>query len=231
MRESRGWDSLWSARGGVRVRVCMRCTRRWNKLPCLSILFPSFNFSLENGKSFDSWEMIFGDYAKGCSGLWHRGVSDTRIASTRRPDGPKNRERIFTFSSEFPCRLSLKCPSGVFASRTFYFLITRSRPVTRRTLKFTSNLKLPNFSEKQKTFFFPFSVEQHKEGEKNGWEKNYQQVIFRLSFPVFFTDTEKRRGNLWSRACLCPFYCLFWFFCSHSFDTIFKNFLALGWKN
>lgn len=131
--------------------------------------------------------------------LRHKGLMDPKIAMGN-----------FTFSSEFSCRLSLKCPSGVFFAITCHFLMhdTRSSLITRRTLKFSSNLKLPNFSEKQKTFFFPFSVEQHKEGEKMD-EKKLSTSYFSPLFSRLFTDTEKRRGNLWSRACLCPFYCLF----------------------
>lgn len=227
-----GWDSLWSARAGVCVRVCMRCSRRWNKLPCLSILFPSFSFSLENGKSFDSWEMIFGDYAKGCSQLWYCGVSDTKRASIQGADGPKNRDGKFHIFKRVFLSPLLKMSVGCLLC---YHL---PLPYARHSIKssHTSNaqvqlkLKVTQLFRKTKNFFLPFFGRTAQGRRKNGWEKIINKLFFASLFSSFHGHGKAPRKFMVPRVSL-SFLLFVLIFFPHSFDTIFKNFLALGWKN
>lgn len=178
-----------------------------------------FQLFIGKWKIFRSWEMIFGDYAKGWSQLWHRGVRDIRLALAQKGWWTRKSRRKFHIFKRISSSLFPKMSVGCLYTLLPYLSTTLDTcQVTRRTLKFTSNSKLPNFSEKQKLFTSFFGRSTRK--EKKWMRKKIINKLFFASLFSSFSRTRKRRRNLWSRACLCPFYCLFWFF-SHCFDTNF----------
>lgn len=79
-----GWDSLWSARGGVCVRVCMRLHKKMKQTSLFVNPISFFQLFIGKWKIFRFLGNAFWRLCKGMQWLWHLGVQDSRIASTKK---------------------------------------------------------------------------------------------------------------------------------------------------